>query len=48
MDFARYSLYFNCTIQELKPMLLQTVGVEQKDFNCTIQELKQLWYYYKK
>ena len=29
-------------------MLLQTVGVEQKDFNCTIQELKQLWNYDKK
>ena len=34
------TLYFNCTIQELKPRSSQRKSALERYFNCTIQELK--------
>ncbi len=33
--------YFNCTIQELKPLSIQDLHPTGMNFNCTIQELKR-------
>ena len=32
---------FNCTIQELKPLIIANAFSLSSYFNCTIQELKQ-------
>ena len=34
-------LYFNCTIQELKPRCAIVPSTTLANFNCTIQELKR-------